>query len=44
VGAGITPSLELFYDLNGEEVPAMGDGRGLAEAMLGFDGVRVTNV
>jgi hypothetical protein len=36
--------LELFYDLNGEEVPAMGDGRGLAEAMLGFDGVRVTNV
>jgi transposase len=44
VGAGIPPSLELFYDVDGEEIPAMGDGSGLTEAMLGFDGVRVTNV
>jgi len=44
VGAGIPPQLELFYDFNGEEIPAMGDGSGLAEAMLGLDGVRVTDV
>ena len=36
--------MELFDDFNGEEIPAMGDGSGLAEAMLGIDGVRVTNV
>ena len=36
--------MELFYDFNGEEIPAMGDGSGLAEAMLGLDGVRVTGV
>jgi hypothetical protein len=41
VGAGIPPSLELFYDFNGQEIPAMGDGSGLAEAMLEIDGVRV---
>ena len=44
MGAGIPPQLELFYDFNGEEIPAMGDGSGLAEAMLGLDGVRVTGV
>ena len=44
MGAGIPPSLELFYDFNGEEIPAMGDGSGLAGAMLGIHGVRVTNV
>ena len=27
-----------------DETPAMGDGSGLAEAMLGLDGVRVTSV
>jgi hypothetical protein len=43
VGAGIPPSLELFYDFNGEEIPAMGDGSGLAEALIGIDGVRVAN-
>jgi hypothetical protein len=31
----------LFYDCDDEEIPAMGDGSGLAEAMLGLDGVRV---
>jgi hypothetical protein len=36
--------LELFYDFDDEEIPAMGDGSGLAEAMLGLDGVRVTDV
>jgi len=35
--------LELFYDFNGEEIPTMRDGSGLAEAMLGLDRVRVTN-
>lgn len=44
MGAGIPPQLELFYDFDGEEIPAMGDVSGLAEAMLGLDGVRVTNV
>lgn len=44
MGAGIPPQLELFYDFNGEEIPAMGDGSGLAEAMLGLDDVRVTGV
>ena len=44
MGAGIPPSLELFYDFDDEEIPAMGDGSGLAEAMLGLDGVRVTGV
>jgi transposase len=34
----------LFYDCDDEEIPAMGDGSGLAEAMLGLDGVRVTDV
>ena len=44
MGAGIPSSLELFYDFDDEEIPAMGDGSGLAEAMLGLDGVRVTGV
>jgi len=44
VGAGIPPSLELFYDFDDEEIPAMVDGSGLAEAMLGLIGVRVTDV
>jgi hypothetical protein len=34
----------LFYDCDDEEIPAMRDGSGLAEAMLGIDGVRVTGV
>lgn len=42
MGARIPPSLELFYDFNGEEIPAMGDGSGLAEALIGIDGARVT--
>jgi len=36
--------LELFYDFDDEEIPAMVDGSGLAEAMLGLIGVRVTDV
>jgi hypothetical protein len=36
--------LELFYDFADEEITAMGDASGLAEAMLGLDGVRVTDV
>jgi transposase len=36
--------LELFYDFNCEEIPAMVDGSGLAEAMLGLGGVRVIDV
>ena len=44
MGAGIPSSLRLFYDCDDEEIPAMGDGSGLAEAMLGLDGVRVTGV
>ncbi len=36
--------MELFYDFNGEEIHAMGDGSGLPEAILGLDGVRVTGV
>jgi hypothetical protein len=44
VSAGIPPELKLFYDFNGEEIPAMGDGCGLAEAMLGLDHVRVIDV
>jgi transposase len=34
----------LFYDCNCEEIPAMVDGSGLAEAMLGLSDVRVTGV
>lgn len=44
MGVGIPPQLELFCDFNGEETPAMGGGSGLAEAMLGLDGVRITGV
>jgi transposase len=44
VGAGIPPSLRLFEDCDDEEIPAMVDGSGLAEAMLGLDGVRVIHV
>lgn len=36
--------MELFYAFDDEEIPAMVDGSGLAEAMLGLDGVRVTGV
>ena len=36
--------MRLFYDCDDEEIPAMGDGSGLAETMLGLDGVRVTDV
>lgn len=36
--------MELFDDFNCEEIPAMVDGIGLAEAMLGLAGVRVTDV
>jgi transposase len=36
--------LELFYDFTCEEIPAMVDGSGLAELMLGLAGVRVTGV
>ena len=36
--------MRLFYDCDDEEIPALGDGRGLAEAMLGLDGVRVIGV
>ena len=36
--------MRLFNDCDDEEIPAMGDGSGLAEAMLGLDGVRVTGV
>ncbi len=44
MGAGIPPKSELFYDFNGEEIPARGDGSGFDEAMLGLDVVRVTDV
>ena len=44
MGAGIPSLLRLFNDCDDEEIPAMGDGSGLAEAMLGFDGVRVIDV
>ena len=44
MGAGIPPWLRLFNDCDDEEIPAMGDGSGLAEAALGLDGVRVTGV
>ena len=40
MGAGIPPSLRLFNDCDDEEIPAMVDGSGLAEAMLGLVGVR----
>ena len=36
--------MRLFYDCDDEEIPAMVDGSGLAEAMLGLHGVRVTRV
>jgi transposase len=36
--------LRLFYDCDDEETPAMVDGSGLAEAMLGLSGFRVLAV
>ena len=41
MGVASPPSLELFYDFDGEEIATMANGSGLAEAMLGL-GVRLT--